>query len=88
MRILTIGLLCGALAVTGCTRQEVNQYSVITYEEADETGTLLLKTAGNLVPWAAESVACVVYSVLCAATEKFGEHEFFPGWGPRAPKSK
>ena len=88
MRVLTVGLLCGLLLISGCTRQQVNQYSVIAYDEGDEAETVALKTAGNLVPWAAEIVACVASTVIGAATEKFGSsREFFPGWGTK-PKGK
>jgi hypothetical protein len=84
MRVFTIGFLWGVLLISGCTRQQVNQYSVISDDEDDEAETIALKTAGNLVPWAAEAVACLAYTVLGAATEKIGSSpEFFPGWGSK-----
>ena len=51
MRALTTGVLCGVLLISGCTRQEINSVSSIQYQESDEAGEIVLKTAGNIPPW-------------------------------------
>jgi len=54
MRVFTIGLLCGVLLMSGCTRQQVNEVSVIEYDAGDDAAMMALKTAGNVVPWMGE----------------------------------
>ena len=61
MRLLAIGLLSGALLTSGCTRQEVNEYSVFEYRSSDDTCDVALKTSGNLLPWVGEGVVLGVY---------------------------
>ena len=51
MRVLTIGVLCGVLLMSGCTRQQVNSYSVFEYEAGDNALQVMLKSTGNLLPW-------------------------------------
>jgi uncharacterized membrane protein YccF (DUF307 family) len=55
-RVLTIGLLCGVLLMSGCRRQEVNDYSVFKYGAGDDVCEMSLKTAGNVLPWMGEGV--------------------------------
>ena len=51
MRVLTIGVLCGVLMISSCTRQEVNSVSPIKYHESDESGEIAIKTALNVPSW-------------------------------------
>jgi len=63
MRLLTIGLLCGALLMSGCSRQQVNEVSVFEYEAGDEVPMMVLKTSGNVIPWV---VGFVVLAIAAA----------------------
>lgn len=66
MRRLLIGALL-ALFLSGCSYQEVNQYSPFKYRSSDDAGMVTLKTAGNLLPWTAEATAVgVVYGTVLA----------------------
>lgn len=60
MRFLTVGLLCGALLMSGCTRQQVNEVSVFEYRSGDDAGMLVLKTAGNIFPWVGEFLVLLI----------------------------
>ena len=51
MRVLTVGVLCGVLLLSGCTRRQVNEVSVFEYEAGDNAFLVMLKTTGNIVPW-------------------------------------
>jgi len=51
-----IVLLCGLLLMSGCRRQEVNDYSVFKYSAGDDVCDMSLKTAGNFIPWIGEGV--------------------------------
>jgi hypothetical protein len=69
MRGLTIGLLCAALLMSGCTRQQVNSYSVFEYEAGDNAFLVMLKTTGNLVPWVGGAVVLAVMAAPQAALQ-------------------
>ena len=60
MRVLTVGVLCGCLFLSGCTRQQMNEVSVIEYEAGDDAALMALKTAGNFVPWIGEFVVILI----------------------------
>ena len=50
------------LLFSGCRYQEVNRVSLFKYRRTDDTGTTILKTAGNLLPWTAEA-ACFLAAI-------------------------
>lgn len=50
--------LAVCLLLSGCTWQEVNEYSLFKYRPGESAGKVALKTAGNIVPWAFEAT-CV-----------------------------
>lgn len=69
MRVLTVGVLCAALLMTGCSRNQVNQYSLFEYEASDDALMMSLKTTGNVVPWVVGAVCLTVAAAPGAALE-------------------
>lgn len=69
MRVFTIGLLCSALLMSGCcTQRQINSLSIFEYDPTDEAGEVVLKTAGNLVPWAVISAFYAIGAFAYAVT--------------------
>jgi hypothetical protein len=64
MRALAIAVLCGCLLMSGCRRQEVNDYSVFKYSAGDDICEMSLKTAGNVIPWLGEGVVYTSFYAL------------------------
>jgi outer membrane lipoprotein SlyB len=44
-----------ALLLSGCSMQDVNDYSLFKYRYSDDAGEMALKTMGNIVPWTVEA---------------------------------
>jgi len=60
-------VICLCLFLSGCTYQEVNEYSLFKYRHNDDIGMTTLKTAGNVIPWTVEATAVgAVYGTLAA----------------------
>lgn len=57
------------LCLAGCALEEVNSVSIIDYSRADNGGTILLKTFGNLVLTAAYAPIAVGGAFLAAVAE-------------------
>jgi len=69
MRVLTVGVLCGCLLLSGCSRQKVNEVSVFEYKSGDDALMTALKTSGNVVPWVAGFVFLVIVAAPGAALQ-------------------
>jgi hypothetical protein len=69
MKLLAAGTLCACLFLSGCTRNEVNQYSVFEYEASDDVVMMSLKTSGNVVPWVLEVVCAAVAAAPAVALQ-------------------
>ena len=54
-----------SLFLSGCSYQDVNQYSPFKYRSSDDAGDIALKTAGNILPWTGETVlAAAVFATI------------------------
>jgi hypothetical protein len=60
-RLAAVLVLC--LALSACSTQDVNDYSVFKYNGGDEWDDTTLKTLGNFFPWVGEAI---VYTVAIA----------------------
>ena len=50
-------LLAFGLFLSGCTYRQVNDVSVFKYRQSDDASRVVLKTAGNIVPWTLQAAA-------------------------------
>ena len=53
-RLAVVAVLC--LALSSCTWQEINDYSLFKYSGNDDWGDATLKTLGNFLPWTGEAL--------------------------------
>jgi hypothetical protein len=69
MKLLAAGVLCACLFLSGCTRNEVNRYSMFEYAASDDVLMMSLKTSGNVVPWVLGAVCMAVAAAPGAALQ-------------------